>query len=166
QVPPEFVPAVESGIREAMDAGILAGYPVVDLEVSLVGGSYHDVDSTEPAFKMAGSMALKDALAKAVPVLLEPTMDMQVVTPEEYLGEVIGDFNSRRGRIQGLNEGTGGVQVIRGFVPLAETFGYATELRSVTQGRGIYSMQFDHYEEVPDNKAREIIARRYGLPLN
>jgi len=166
QVPAEFVPAVESGIREAMDAGILAGYPVVDLEVSLVGGSYHDLDSTEPAFKMAGSMALKDALAKAVPVLLEPMMDMEVVAPEDYLGDVIGDFNARRGRVQSLAEGTGGVQVIRGFVPLAETFGYATDLRSVTQGRGTYSMQFDHYEEVPDNKAREIIARRYGLPLN
>lgn len=166
QVPAEFIPAVESGIREAMDAGILAGYPVVDLEVSLVGGSYHDVDSTEPAFKMAGSMALKDALAKAVPVLLEPMMDMEVVAPEEYLGDVIGDLNARRGRVQSLNEGSGGVQVIRGFVPLAETFGYATDLRSITQGRGTYTMQFDHHEEVPENKAREIIARRYGLPLN
>lgn len=163
-IPKQFIPAVEAGIREALGAGIQAGYPVVDLEVKLVGGSFHEVDSTEVAFKVAASMAFKDALGKADPILLEPIMELEIVVPEEFTGEVIGDLNARRGRITGLEEGRG-IRSLRGHVPLAETFGYATDLRSLTQGRGTFSMQFSHYEEVPEYRSREIIAKRYGLPV-
>ncbi|MEW8959238.1 MAG: elongation factor G [Moorella sp. (in: firmicutes)] len=160
-VPKEYVPAVDAGIQEAMNNGVLAGYPVVDVKVSLVDGSYHEVDSSEMAFKIAGSLAFKDAAKKAGPVLLEPIMKVEVVVPEEYMGDVIGDLNARRGRLEGM-EPRAGAQVIHAFVPLAEMFGYATDLRSRTQGRGTYVMQFDHYEEVPQNIAEEIIAKRQG----
>ncbi|MBE3572461.1 MAG: elongation factor G [Moorella humiferrea] len=160
-VPKEYVPAVDAGIQEAMNNGVLAGYPVVDVKVSLVDGSYHEVDSSEMAFKIAGSLAFKDAAKKAGPVLLEPIMKVEVVVPEEYMGDVIGDLNARRGRLEGM-EPRAGAQVIRAFVPLAEMFGYATDLRSRTQGRGTYVMQFDHYEEIPQNIAEEIIAKRQG----
>jgi len=154
-VPREYIPAVESGVREAMETGVLAGYPVVDVKVEIFDGSYHEVDSSEMAFKIAGSMAFKDGARKAGPVLLEPIMNVEVVVPEDYMGDVIGDLNGRRGHIEGL-EARGNAQVIRGFVPLAEMFGYATDLRSRTQGRGVYTMQFDHYNEVPKNVAEEI----------
>ena len=154
-VPREYIPAVESGVREAMETGVLAGYPVVDVKVEIFDGSYHEVDSSEMAFKIAGSMAFKDGARKAGPVLLEPIMKVEVVVPEDYMGDVIGDLNGRRGHIEGL-EARGNAQVIRGFVPLAEMFGYATDLRSRTQGRGVYTMQFDHYNEVPKNVAEEI----------
>ncbi|KYH33695.1 elongation factor G [Neomoorella mulderi] len=160
-VPKEYVPAVDAGVQEAMANGVLAGYPVVDVRVSLVDGSYHEVDSSEMAFKIAGSLAFKDAAKKAQPVLLEPVMKVEVVVPEEYMGDVIGDLNSRRGRVEGM-EPRSGAQVIRALVPLAEMFGYATDLRSRTQGRGTYVMQFDHYEEVPQNIASEIISKRQG----
>ena len=162
-IPKEFVPAIEAGVREAMEAGILAGYPVVDVEVRLIGGSYHEVDSSEIAFKVAASMGFKDAVEKAGPILLEPVMDIEIVVPEEYTGEAISDLNARRGRVSGLEENKG-IRTIRGYVPLSEMFGYATDLRSLTQGRGTFTMQFSHYEEVPEYKTKEIIARRYGLP--
>jgi len=160
-VPKEFIPAVEAGIKEAMATGVLAGYPVVDVRVSLIDGSYHEVDSSEMAFKIAGSMAFKEAAQKAGLVLLEPIMKVEVVVPAEYMGDVIGDLNARRGRIESM-EPRGGVQVIRALVPLAEMFGYATDLRSMTQGRGTYVMHFDHYEEVPAHIAEEIIKKRHG----
>lgn len=163
-VPHEFVPAVEIGIMEAMQAGILAGYPVDDLEVTLVGGSFHEVDSSEQAFKIAATMALKDGLQQANPILLEPIMDIEIVSPEEYVGDVISDLNSRRGRIIGFEENRDS-KIVKGTVPLAETFGYATSLRSASQGRASFSMQFKGYAEVPESKGREIIARRYGLPV-
>ena len=156
-IPREYVPAVEKGIREAADRGILAGYPVVDVKVKLYDGSYHEVDSSEMAFKIAGSMAFKDAAKNAKPVLLEPIMGIEIVTPEEYMGDVIGDLNSRRGRIQNI-ERRGNVQVIKGQSPLAEMFGYATDLRSKTQGRATYTMQFSHYDEVPKGVSEGIIA--------
>ncbi|MDN5325385.1 MAG: elongation factor [Moorella sp. (in: firmicutes)] len=160
-IPKEYIPAVDAGIQEAMANGVLAGYPVVDVRATLVDGSYHEVDSSEMAFKIAGSLAFKDAAKKAQPVLLEPVMRVEVVVPDEYMGDVIGDLNSRRGRVEGM-EPRAGAQVIRAHVPLAEMFGYATDLRSRTQGRGTYVMQFDHYEEVPKNIAEEIISRRQG----
>ena len=160
-IPKEFIPPIEAGIREAMQNGILAGYPVLDIKATVVDGSYHEVDSSEMAFKIAGSMAFKAAAAKADPVLLEPIMRVEITVPEEYMGDVIGDLNSRRGKIEGM-EARSGAQIIRGFVPLAEMFGYATDLRSRTQGRGVYVMQFDHYEEVPKNIAEGIIAKRQG----
>jgi elongation factor G len=160
-IPKEYIPAVEKGVKEALDTGVLAGYPVVDVRVTLYDGSYHEVDSSEIAFKIAGSMALKEALKKANPVLLEPIMSVEVVTPEEYMGDVIGDLNSRRGKIQTM-EKRGNAQVIRALVPLSEMFGYATDLRSMTQGRANYTMQFDRYEEVPKNIAEEIIAKVSG----
>lgn len=160
-VPKEYIPAVEQGVKEAMQVGVLAGYPVTDVRVTLYDGSYHEVDSSEMAFKVAGSMAFKNGAVKAQPVLLEPIMKIEVTVPEEYMGDVIGDINSRRGRIEGM-EPRHGVQVIRGYVPLAEMFGYATDLRSATQGRGTYVMQFDHYDIVPKNIADEIIAKRQG----
>jgi elongation factor G len=144
-----------------MEGGVLAGYPVVDVRVTLFDGSYHEVDSSELAFKIAASMAFKDACKKGDIVLLEPIMDVEVVTPEEYMGEVIGDLNSRRGRIQSM-EKRGKAQVIRAMVPLAEMFGYATDLRSKTQGRGTYTMQFSHYDEVPKNLTEQIIAKIKG----
>jgi elongation factor G len=158
-VPREFIPAVEAGVREAMQNGVVAGYPMVDVRATLFDGSYHEVDSSDMAFKIAGSMAFRNAAQQADPVLLEPVMKVEVVVPEEYMGDVIGDINARRGRIEGM-EPRGNAQVIRAFVPLAEMFGYATDLRSKTQGRGTYTMQFDHYEEVPRNLADEVIHHR------
>lgn len=160
-IPKEYIPAVEKGIVEAMEGGVLAGYPVVDVRVTLFDGSYHEVDSSELAFKIAASMAFKEACKKAELVLLEPIMSVEVVVPEEYMGEVIGDLNSRRGKIQSM-EKRGKAQVIKAMVPLAEMFGYATDLRSKTQGRGTYTMQFSHYDEVPKNIAEQIIAKIKG----
>jgi len=160
-IPKEYIPAVDAGVKEALESGVMAGYPVIDVRVTLFDGSYHEVDSSEMAFKIAGSMAAKQAVLKANPVLLEPIMKVEVVVPEEYMGEVIGDLNSRRGRIEGM-EARNNMQVVRGFVPLAEMFGYATDLRSKTQGRGTYTMQFSHYEEVPRNLAEQIIQKRQG----
>jgi elongation factor G len=155
-IPKEFIPAVDAGIREALTSGVLAGYPVVDIRATLYDGSYHEVDSSEMAFKIAGSMALKEGMKKASPVLLEPIMKVEVVVPEDYLGDVIGDINARRGQMEGM-EPRSGAQIVRAFVPLSEMFGYATALRSKTQGRGIYTMQFSHYDEVPKNIADTII---------
>jgi elongation factor G len=160
-VPKEYIPAVDNGIQEAMKNGVLAGYELIDLKARLVDGSYHDVDSSEMAFKIAGSMALKAGALKANPVLLEPVMKVEIEVPEEYMGDIMGDVNSRRGRIEGM-ESRAGAQVIRGYVPLAEMFGYATNLRSRTQGRGTFSMELFAYEEVPKNVAQEIIAKNKG----
>ncbi|MEL7567195.1 MAG: elongation factor G [Dehalobacterium sp.] len=160
-IPKEYIPAVESGIREAMGNGILAGFPVVDIKATLVDGSYHEVDSSEMAFKIAGSMAFKEGTKKATPVILEPIFKLEVSVPDEYMGEVIGDLNSRRGRVEGM-EPRNGIQIIRGYVPLSEMFGYATDLRSKTQGRGVYVMQFARYEEVPKNIAETIVVKRQG----
>jgi elongation factor G len=156
KIPREFIPAVDLGIQEAMESGILAGYPVVDIRVELVDGSYHDVDSSEMAFKVAGSMAFKEAMKRAKPKLLEPVMAVEVVTPEDYLGDVMGDLNARRGRIENL-EPRGNAQVIKARVPLAAMFGYATDLRSTTQGRATFTMQFERYEEVPQSLASELV---------
>jgi elongation factor G len=160
-IPREYVPAVEKGVKEAMDTGVLAGYPVVDVKAVLYDGSYHEVDSSEMAFKIAGSMAFKEAAKKAKPVILEPIMSVEVVTPEEYMGDVMGDLNSRRGKIQSM-EKRGNAQVIRAEVPLSEMFGYATDLRSKTQGRATYTMQFAHYEDVPKGIADTIVAKVKG----
>ena len=154
-VPKEFIGPTDQGIREALESGVIAGYPVLDVKVTLFDGSYHEVDSSEMAFKIAGSMAVKEALQKANPVLLEPVVKVEVVTPDEYLGDVMGDLNGRRGRIEGM-ELEKGVQTVRAYVPLSEMFGYATALRSSTQGRANYSMEFDHYEPVPKNIADEL----------
>lgn len=156
-IPKEYIGPVDNGIQEAMENGILAGYPVLDIKVTLYDGSYHEVDSSEMAFKIAGSMAFKDGMRKANPILLEPMFKIEVTVPEEYMGDVMGDINSRRGRVEGM-EARSGAQIIRGFVPLSEMFGYATDLRSKTQGRGVYTMQFSHYEEVPKSIAEEIMA--------
>ncbi|MCF6463370.1 elongation factor G [Clostridium sp. Cult1] len=158
-IPKEYISSVDNGIQEAMQSGIIGGYPVVDIKVTLYDGSYHEVDSSEMAFKIAGSMAFKEAMEKAKPILLEPIMKVEVIMPEEYMGDVIGDINSRRGRIEGM-EPRSGVQVVRGYVPLAEMFGYATDLRSNTQGRAVYSMQFDHYEPVPSSIAEKILGHK------
>ena len=160
-IPREFIPPIEDGVAEAMETGVLAGYEMVDIAVVLTDGSYHEVDSSEMAFKIAGSMAFKDACQKAQPRLLEPVMRVEVVVPEEYMGDVIGDLNGRRGRIQGM-ESRAGSQIIRCEVPLAEMFGYATDLRSRTQGRGSFTMHFSHYEQAPANVADEVIARTTG----
>lgn len=160
-IPKEYIAPIQAGIEEAMQNGILAGYQVLDIKATVYDGSYHDVDSSEMAFKVAGSMAFKAGAAKANPVILEPIMKVEVTVPEEYMGDVIGDLNSRRGRIEGM-EARSGAQIIRSYVPLAEMFGYATDLRSRTQGRGVYIMQFDHYEEVPKNIAEGIISKRQG----
>lgn len=157
-IPREYIPAVDAGIREAMETGVLAGYPVLDVRVTLYDGSYHDVDSSEMAFKVAGSMAFKAAAKKANPVLLEPVMKVEIIVPEEYMGDVMGDINSRRGRIESMDQ-RGNSRVINAYVPLAEMFGYATDLRSRTQGRGQYTMQFSSYEEVPKNIAEEIMSK-------
>jgi elongation factor G len=156
KIPREYIPAVDLGIQEAMESGVLAGYPVVDIRVSLIEGSYHEVDSSEMAFKVAGSMAFKNAMQRAKPKLLEPVMSVEVVTPEEYLGDVMGDLNSRRGHVLGL-EPRGNAQVITARVPLATMFGYATDLRSTTQGRATFTMQFDRYEDVPQSIAGDIV---------
>lgn len=161
-VPREYIQPIENGIKEAMENGVIAGYPMVDIQVTVFDGSYHDVDSSEMAFKIAGSMGFKAGAAKAQPALLEPYMKVEVIVPEDYMGDVIGDLNSRRGRIEGM-EARNGAQSIRAFVPLAEMFGYATDLRSKTQGRGNYSMEFDHYEDVPKNIAEAIVAKVRGV---
>jgi elongation factor G len=159
-VPREYNPAVDKGIQETLPSGILAGYPVVDVKATLFFGSYHDVDSNENAFRMAASMAFKDGMRKASPVLLEPMMAVEVETPEDYAGTVMGDLSSRRGMLQGMDDMVGGGKVIKAEVPLAEMFGYATNLRSLTQGRATYTMEFKHYSEAPKNVAEEIIAAR------
>ena len=160
-IPKEYIAPVEAGVKEAMENGVIAGYPMVDIGVTVFDGSYHEVDSSEMAFKIAGSMGFKNGALKANPVLLEPYMKVEVTIPEEYMGDVIGDLNSRRGRIEGM-EARSGAQVIAAYVPLSEMFGYATDLRSKTQGRGNYSMEVDHYEEVPKNIAEAIIAKNKG----
>ncbi|WP_249872538.1 elongation factor G [Oceanobacillus saliphilus] len=160
-VPREYIPAVEQGVRESLENGVLAGYPLIDIKASLYDGSYHDVDSNEMAFKIAASMALKAAKNKCNPVLLEPMMRVEIVIPEEYMGDIMGDVTSRRGRIEGM-ETRGNAQLVKGFVPLAEMFGYATALRSNTQGRGTYTMTFDHYEETPKSITEEIIKKNSG----
>ncbi len=160
-VPREYIPSVEEGLKNALENGVLAGYPLVDVKAKLYDGSYHDVDSSEMAFKIAASLALKEAAKKCKPVLLEPVMKVEVVMPEEYLGDIMGDVTSRRGRVEGM-EARGNAQVVNAFVPLSEMFGYATSLRSNTQGRGTYTMYFDHYEEVPNSIAEEIIKKNTG----
>ena len=161
KIPKEYIKPVDEGIQEALSSGILAGYPVVDVKVELIEGSYHEVDSSERAFKIAGSMAFKEAMRKAKPRLLEPMMAVEVVTPEDYLGDVMGNLNSRRGRVEHL-EPMGNSQTIKASVPLSEMFGYATDVRSMTQGRATFTMQFDHYEEVPQSIAAEIVDSRSG----
>ena len=158
-IPKEYIGPVQKGIEEATQAGVLAGYPVLDVKVTLYDGSYHEVDSSEMAFKIAGSMAFRQAVSKAAPVLLEPMMKVEITTPDEYLGDVMGDVSSRRGRIQGMNP-KNGVHVLDAYIPLAEMFGYATDLRSNTQGRATYSMQFDHYEKVPQAISEKVIGER------
>ncbi|WP_024788193.1 MULTISPECIES: elongation factor G [unclassified Lebetimonas] len=160
-IPREYIPAVDKGIQEASQGGILAGFPVVDFKVELYDGSYHEVDSSEMAFKLAGSMAFKEGAKKANPVILEPIMKVEIEVPEEYMGDVIGDVNRRRGQVNSM-EDSHGIKKVTAFIPLAEMFGYSTDLRSMTQGRGTYSMVFDHYEEVPQNVAAEIIKERQG----
>ncbi|MGB4599897.1 MAG: elongation factor G [Trichlorobacter sp.] len=160
-VPREYIPAVDKGIQEALDNGVLAGFPVVDVKVTLIDGSYHEVDSSEMAFKIAGSMGFKEGCQKASPVLLEPIMSVEVVVPEEYMGDVIGDLNSRRGRIMGMDS-RAGAQVVSAMVPLANMFGYSTDLRSATQGRATYTMTFDHYEPVPKSVSEEVVAKVKG----
>jgi len=161
KIPKEYIPAVNAGIEEAMGAGVLAGYPVVDVKVELVDGSYHDVDSSERAFKIAGSMAFKDAMKRAKPILLEPMMSVEVTTPEEYLGDVMGNLSSRRGRIESMGP-QGNAQIVTASVPLSEMFGYATDLRSMSQGRAAFTMQFERYEEVPPSIASEVVASGGG----
>ncbi|HET9424498.1 MAG TPA: elongation factor G, partial [Gemmatimonadaceae bacterium] len=160
-VPREYVPAIESGIREALDSGVLASYPVTDIRVALVDGSYHEVDSNEAAFKMAGSMGVKEACRRAAPQILQPIMKVEIVTPEEFLGDVMGDITRRRGHLQGT-ELRGNAQVVRAEVPLAEMFGYATDLRSMTQGRATYTMEFSHYQPVTKDVEAGVLARARG----
>jgi elongation factor G len=162
RIPREYIPAVDEGAQDAMEFGVLAGYPMVDVKVTLQDGAYHEVDSSELAFKIAGSMAFKEAARRAEPALLEPMMHVEVTTPDDYMGEVIGDLNSRRGHIQAMEEGVGGTRVVKALVPLSEMFGYVGDLRSKTQGRAVYSMQFDSYAEVPRNVADEIIKKVRG----
>jgi elongation factor G len=157
-VPREYIPAVDKGVKEALEGGVIAGYPVVDVKVTIIDGSYHDVDSNEMAFKIAGSMAVKDGVRKAKPVLLEPIMKVEVVTPEDYSGDVIGDLNRRRGQIQGMEDGPSG-KVITAEVPLAEMFGYATSVRSMSQGRATFTMEFAKYMEVPNNVAEAVLKK-------
>ncbi|EKE25317.1 MAG: hypothetical protein ACD_5C00211G0001 [uncultured bacterium] len=160
-IPREYIPAVEKGVRESLDRGILAGYPVINVEATVFDGSFHEVDSNEAAFKMAGSLGFQEAARKAKPVILEPTMKVEVVTPDDFMGTVVGDLNSKRAQIQEMGE-RGNVKIVRALVPLAEMFGYATSLRSMTQGRASYSMEFNEYKEVPNNVAQEIITKRTG----
>ena len=162
-MPKEYIPAVDKGIQDSLNTGVLAGYPIVDVKVELVDGSYHDVDSNEMAFKIAGSMGFKEAMRKASPILLEPMMAVEVITPEDFMGDVMGDLSSRRGHIEGM-EPRGNAQVIRAKVPLSEMFGYATDLRSSTQGRAAYTMQFKAYEQVPKSIADEIVSKTQGSP--
>src|SRR3954453_425469 len=163
-IPTEFIPAVEKGVEEALETGVRAGYPMVDVRVTLTDGKYHETDSSEIAFKIAGSLALKEAARRAKPVLLEPVFSVEVVTPEEYMGDVIGDLNRRRGRVHGM-EPRGNAQVISAHVPLSEMFGYATDVRTMSQGRATYTMQFDKYEEVPPNIAEKVVEGRTGVPV-
>ena len=163
-VPKEYIPAVEAGIRETLENGIVAGYPIVDVKAILTDGSYHEVDSSELAFRIAGSMAFQDAARRAVPVLLEPVMDVEIVVPEEYLGDVIGDLQSRRGKIEGIAQRPD-AKVVAGEVPLSEMFGYATKLRSLSQGRAVYSMQFSHYARMPQNESDKIAHKVKGFAL-
>jgi elongation factor G len=163
-IPSEYIPAVEKGVQEALENGVKAGYPMVDVKVTLVDGKYHEVDSSEVAFKVAGSLAFKEAAKRAKPVLLEPIFSVEVVTPEEFLGGVIGDLSSRRGRVEG-QEQRGNALAVSARVPLSEMFGYATDLRSNTQGRANYTMQFDAYDEVPPNIAEKIVEERTGEPV-
>jgi elongation factor G len=156
-VPKEYIPAVQKGVIEAAESGILGGYPVTDMYIALVDGSYHEVDSSEMAFKLAASMGFKEGMQRGKPVLLEPMMKVEVVVPEEYLGDIMGQVNSRRGEILGMDMRPGNAQAIRAYVPLAEMFGYATELRSATQGRGVFTMEFDHYNKVSSSVAEELI---------
>jgi len=158
-VPREYIPAVEKGLIEAMNNGVLAGFPVVDVKVTLFDGSYHDVDSSELAFKLAAILAFKDGMRKASPALLEPMMAVEVETPEDYMGDVMGDLNRRRGIIQGMDD-VAGVKAIKAEVPLAEMFGYATDLRSMSQGRATYTMEFKHYSEAPKSVAEAVIAKK------
>jgi elongation factor G len=159
-VPREYIPAVEKGLKEALPNGVLAGFPVVDVKVTLFDGSYHEVDSSEQAFKMAAILAFKDGMRKANPVLLEPMMAVEVETPEDYMGDVMGDLNRRRGIIQGMEDMAGGGKAIKAEVPLAEMFGYSTDLRSMSQGRATYSMEFKHYSEAPKNVAEAVISKK------
>jgi elongation factor G len=159
-VPREYIPAVEKGLRETLPNGVLAGFPVVDVKCTLFDGSYHDVDSNENAFKMAASMAFKDGMRKASPVLLEPMMSVEVETPEDYTGTVMGDLSSRRGMVQGMDDMAGGSKVVKAEVPLAEMFGYSTALRSATQGRATYTMEFKHYSEAPKSVAEAIMSKK------
>jgi elongation factor G len=161
KVPREYIPAVEKGVQGAMELGVLAGYPLMDIKVTLYDGSYHDVDSSEMAFKIAGSMGFKEAVRKAKPILLEPIMSVEVVTPDQFMGDVVGDLNSRRGKILGM-EMKAGFQVVSAQVPLANMFGYATDLRSATQGRATFAMEFLHYEQVPASISEEITAKVQG----
>ena len=158
-IPKEYIGSIEEGIEEACEVGILGGYPILDIKITLYDGSYHEVDSSEMAFKIAGSMGLREAVGKAAPVLLEPMMKVEITTPDEYMGDVMGDVSSRRGKIQGMNP-KDGIHVLDAYIPLGEMFGYATDLRSNTQGRATYSMQFDHYEKVPQSIADKIIEER------
>jgi elongation factor G len=161
RIPKEFIPSIDAGAQDALQYGILAGYPLVGVKLTLLDGAYHEVDSSEMAFKIAGSMVMKEAARRADPALLEPMMSVEVVTPEENMGDVIGDLNSRRGMIQAMEERSG-ARIVRALVPLSEMFGYVGDLRSKTQGRASYSMQFDSYAEVPANVAKEIIAKATG----
>ena len=156
-IPKEYIPAVGEGIEEASQAGILAGFPVLGIKATVYDGSYHEVDSSEMAFHIAGSMCFKEAMSKAAPAILEPIMKVEVTMPEEYMGDVIGDLNSRRGRMEGMDD-LGGGKIVRAFVPLAEMFGYSTDLRSRTQGRGNYSMFFEKYEQVPKSVQEKVIS--------
>ncbi|MCX7708111.1 MAG: EF-Tu/IF-2/RF-3 family GTPase, partial [Anaerolineae bacterium] len=165
-IPKQFIPAVEQGMRESLENGPLGGYPIVDVKATLLGGSFHEVDSSELAFKIAGSMALREGMEKGQPVLLEPVMRIEVVVPEASTGDVIGDLIARRGQISGLEMHSVGMQAIKGTVPLAEMFGYATHLRSATQGRGTFTMEFDHYEPVPEERARQILGLIAPLPMS
>ena len=158
-MPREFIPAVEKGLVESLNNGVLAGFPVVDVKVTLFDGSYHDVDSSELAFKLAANLAFKDGMRKANPVLLEPMMAVEVETPEDYMGDVMGDLNRRRGIIQGM-EDAAGVKLVKAEVPLSEMFGYSTDLRSMSQGRATYSMEFKHYSEAPKSVAEAIISKK------
>ena len=158
-IPKEYIPSVQAGAEEAAQTGILGGYPMLDMKITLLDGSYHDVDSSEMAYKIAGSMGFRAAVAKAKPILLEPAMKVEITTPDEYLGDVMGDVSSRRGKIDGMNP-KDGIHVLNAFIPLSEMFGYATDLRSKTQGRATYSMQLDHYEQVPNSIAEEVIGKK------
>src|SRR4029079_19599947 len=160
----EFIPAVEKGVEEALQTGVKAGYPMVDVRVTLTDGKSHDTDSSEIAFKIAGSLALKEAARRAKPVLLEPVFAVEVVTPEQYIGDVLGDLSRRRGRLHG-QEPRGNAMVVTAHVPLSEMFGYATDVRSMTQGRATYTMQVDRYEEVPPNIAEKVVEGRTGEPV-